>query len=138
VDGLLVSGDAECATELARELAAARLAWPLGLGLDAGRTYATLGRPAFVVKAGKFPDDVGDSGWYEALGHDAGVLSARALEALPLAGVARGEDVGALRERAREGLERAEADLKTSAARGFGGARVLPREVSVVQGGPKR
>jgi hypothetical protein len=138
VDGLLVSGDAECATDLARELGAARLAWPLGLGLDAGRAYATLGRPAFVVKTGKFPDELGDSGWYEALGHDAGVLSARALEALPLAGVARGEDVEALRERARGALERAEADLQTSAARGFGGARVLPREVSVIQGGPSR
>jgi hypothetical protein len=138
VEALLVTGDAECAADLARELAAARLAWPLGLGLDAGRAYATLGRPAFVVKTGKFPDQLGESGWYEALGHDAGVLSARALEALPLAGVAHGEDVEALRERARGALERAEADLQTSTARGFGGARVLPRELSVIQGGPTR
>jgi hypothetical protein len=137
VDGLLVSGDAECAADLARELAAARLTWPLGLGLDAGRAYATLGRPAFVVKSGGFPEQL-EVGWYEALGHDAGVLSARALEALPVAGVARGEDVGALRERARGALERAEANLQTSTSRGFGGARVLPRELSVIQGGPTR
>lgn len=138
VDGLLVTGDAECATELARELSAAKIPWPLGLGLDAGRAYATLGRPAFVVKTGRFPEQVGDEGWYEALGHDAGVLAARALEALPLGGVARGEDVEALREKARDALEHAEAELQTSNARGFGGARVLPRELSVLTGGPTR
>jgi hypothetical protein len=138
VDGLLVTGDAECATELARELAAARLGWPLGLGLDAAHAYATLGRPTLVPKSGRFPDQVGEDGWYAALGHDAGVLAARALEALPSQGVARGEDVGALRERARGALERAEAELFTSTARGFGGARVLPRELSVLPGGTPR
>jgi hypothetical protein len=138
VDGLLVSGDAECATELARELAAAGHPIPLGLGLDAGQAYATLGRPAYVVKSGRFPEQTGEEGWYEALGHDAGVLASRALEALPSEGVARGEDVGALRQRARGGLERAEAELFTSTARGFKGARVLPRELSVLQGGPPR
>jgi hypothetical protein len=138
VDGLLVTGDAECAQELARELAAEKLSWPLGLGLDAGQTYATLGRPAFVVKSARYPEQTGESGWYEALGRDAGVLASRALEALPIEGVARGEDVGALRERAQGALARAEADLATTTARGFGGARVLPRELSVLQGGPPR
>lgn len=138
VDGLLVTGDAECAAELARELSAARLSWPFGLGLDAGQIFATLGRPTSVLKTGRFPEQTGEQGWYEALGHDAGVLAARALEALPLAGVARGEDVGALRERARGALEKAEAELYTSNARGFGGSRVLPRELAVLQGGPSR
>jgi hypothetical protein len=138
VDGLFITGDADCAKELARELAAEKLGWPLGLGLDAGQAYATLGRPTFVMKSGRYPEETGDADWYEALGRDAGVLAARALEALPLEGVARGEDVGALRERARGALARAETNLDTTTARGFGGGRVLPRELAVLQGGPLR
>jgi hypothetical protein len=136
VDALLVTGSADCAVELSGELRAARASWPFALGLDASHVFSTLGRPALVLKAGAYPDEVPEGGWYEALGYDAGTLAARALEALPEEGVARGEDVSALRVRARDALAVAEAELRTSGARGFGGARILPRELRVLAGGP--
>jgi len=137
VDALVVTGDADCAGDVARELSAARRSWPFALGLDASHAYATLGRSTLVVQAGTYPDKAPAGGWYEALGHDAGALAARALEALPQAGVVQGEDVAGLRRRVRDALAAAEADLWTSEARGFGGARVLPRKLNVLAAGPK-
>jgi len=131
VDALLVTGDAACARDLARELAQAREPWPLALAFDASEAYGTLGGVAFVPQAGTYPDGAPTAGWYEALGHDAGVLAMRALEALPQSGIARGDDVEALRAKARDALASASADLWTSAARGFGGARLLPRDLVV-------
>jgi hypothetical protein len=131
VQALLVTGDAGCARDLAHELGGAREKWPLALGLDASEAFAGLGSQALTLKAGAFPEAAAGAGWYEALGHDAGVLAARALQALPEAGVARGESVRALHEKARDALANAEAELWTSQARGFGGKRELPRELGV-------
>jgi tetratricopeptide (TPR) repeat protein len=135
VQALLVAGDAGCARDLAFELKGTRERWPLALGLDATEAFVALGALALTVKAGAFPEAAAGAGWYEALGHDAGLLAARALQALPEAGVARGESVRVLHEKARDALARAEAELWTSQARGFGGARVLPREIGVSAGG---
>jgi tetratricopeptide (TPR) repeat protein len=134
VQALLVAGDAGCARDLAAELQGSREAWPLALGLDATDAFVALGSKALTVKAGAFPEAAAGAGWYEALGHDAAVLAARALEALPEAGIARGEGVRALHEKCRDALSRAEAELWTSQARGFGGARELPRELGVTGG----
>jgi hypothetical protein len=130
-DSLLVTGDAACARDLAREVAQLREPWPLALAFDASEAYGTLGTSAFVPQAGSYPDASPTAGWYEALGHDAGVLAIRALEALPQSGIARGDDVETLRAKVRDALARASAELWTSAARGFSGARVLPRDVVV-------
>lgn len=135
VQGLLVAGDSGCARDLAQEVHAAGERFPLALGLDATDALSALGASAFTLKAGAFPEAAAGAGWYEALGHDAAVLAARALQALPEAGVARGDGVRALREKCRDALSHAEAELWTSQAHGFGGARELPRELGVTSSG---
>jgi hypothetical protein len=137
VDALLVTGDAACARDLARELAYLREPWPLALAFDASEAYATLSGSAFVPQAGSYPDASPTAGWYEALGHDAAVLATRALEALPESGIARGDDVETLRAKVRDALARARAELWTSSARGFDGARLLPRELVVRAPAPR-
>ncbi len=134
MQALLVAGDAGCARDLAQEAKGAREPWPLALGLDANGAFASLGPSALTLKAGAFPEAAAGGGWYEALGHDAAVLAARALQALPAAGVARGESGRARYEKARDALAQAEAELWTSQARGFAGGRELRRELGVTAG----
>jgi len=136
VGALLVTGDALCARDLSLEVRGKKNAFLMGLGLEASETYATLGVHSLVVSAGGYPANAPPGGWYEALGHDAAVLAARALEALPREGLVRGGSVEALHEKARDALAAAEAALLTSEARGFGKARVLPRKLGVLDGGP--
>jgi len=137
VDALLVLGDADCARDVASELVTSRDRLTLALGLDAGGVGATLGVPTLTPGAGKYPSaNTPAGGWYEALGHDAAVLAARALQALPSEGVARQADVQALHARARDALATVEADLWTSDDKSFRGARVLGREITIVSGGP--
>jgi FimV-like protein len=135
VSGLVVTGDALCARDLAGEVKSTKSSFLLALGLEASEAYATLGVPTLVVSTGGYPDNAPHGGWYEALGHDAALLAARALEALPREGLVRGGSVEVLHEKARDALARAEAALWTSEARGFGNARVLPRKLGVVEGG---
>jgi hypothetical protein len=135
IDGLLVLGDADCARDLAAELEKARDPLLLALGLDAGGIVSSLGPRGLTVAARAQPKDGAPGGWYESLGHDAGVLAARALSALPSEGVARQGDVEVLHARARDALATAEADLWTSERRGFAGSRVLAREFTIVTGG---
>ena len=134
---LLVLGDADCARDLAGEVKSAGERWVLALGLDASLAYGTLGVPTLAPAAGTYPANAPPGGWYEALGHDAGLLAARALEALPPAGVVRGDEVEALHDKARDALAIADAELWTSKARSFGGGRSLPRELGVTTGGPR-
>jgi hypothetical protein len=136
VDALLLHGDVDCARDLADELKTGRVPLLLALGLDASSAYATLGVPTLAPTMGPYPVNAPAGGWYEALGHDAAALAARALEALPPAGVARSGDVEALHEKVRDALAAAEADLWTSNEHGFAGARGLPRELGVINGGP--
>jgi hypothetical protein len=136
VDALLVLGDADCARDVASEVATARQKLVLGLGLDAGGVAQTLGVPTLTPSAGAYPEKTPSAGWYEALGHDAALLAARALQALPSEGVARSADVDALHGKARDALATAQADLWTTTHRGFDGARVLSRELTIASGGP--
>jgi hypothetical protein len=136
VDALLVTGDADCARDLAGEVKSSRDRLMLALGLDASLAYATLGIATFAPQTGGYPANAPSGGWYEALGHDAGLLAARALEALPSAGVAKRADVDALHEKARDALAGVSAELWTSGQHGFAGGRVLPRELTVTSGGP--
>ncbi|HTQ07209.1 MAG TPA: hypothetical protein VMI54_25305 [Polyangiaceae bacterium] len=135
VDALLLQGDVDCARDLAAELKAARDHAVLALGLDASAAYATLGVPTLAPTAGAYPANAPAGGWYEALGHDAALLAARALGALPAAGAARSDEVGALHEKVRDALAAAEAELWTSSERGFAGGRTLPRALGVTNGG---
>jgi hypothetical protein len=136
VDALLVLGDVDCARDLAGEVKGSKDPLLLALGLDASFAYATLGVPTLVLASGGYPANAPSGGWYEALGHDAGLLAARALEALPSAGVAKRADVELLHEKARDALASVSAELWTSSERGFSGSRVLPRQLSVTRGGP--
>jgi FimV-like protein len=136
VGALVVTGDALCARDLAGEVKSSKNSFLLALGLEPSEAYATLGVPTLVVSAGGYPGHAPHGGWYEALGHDAALLAARALEALPREGLVQGGSVEVLHEKARDALARAEAALWTSEARGFANARVLPRKLGVVEGGP--
>jgi hypothetical protein len=136
IGALLVTGDAPCARDLALEVRGRKASFVLGLALEASETYSTLGVPNLVVSTGGYPANAPPGGWYEALGHDAAALAARALEALPSQGLVRGGSVEVLHEKARDALALAEAELWTSEARGFARARVLPRKLSVLDGGP--
>jgi hypothetical protein len=138
VGGLLVTADAPCSRDLAAEVKGAKTSFLVALGLEASETYATLGVSTLVVSSGGYPLNAPHGGWYEALGHDAALLAARALESLPPEGLVRGGSVEVLHEKARDALARAEAALWTSEARGFTGARVLPRKLGVLEGGPSR
>jgi hypothetical protein len=135
VGGLLVTGDAACARDLAVEVRARKVPFLLGLALESSEAVATVGVPSLVLATGGYPSNAPPGGWYEALGHDAALLAARALEALPRDGLVRGGSVEVLHEKARDALAVAEAELWTSEFRGFARARVLPRKLGVVEGG---
>lgn len=135
VDAVLLQGDVDCARDLATELKAARDHAVLALGLDASSAYATLGVPTLAPSTGVYPANAPAGGWYEALGHDAALLAARALEALPAAGVAKSDEVEALHEKVREALATAQAELWTSGEHGFAGGRSLPRALAITSGG---
>jgi hypothetical protein len=136
IGGLLVTGDASCARDLASEVRAKKRPFLLGLALEASETHATLGVPTLAVSVGGYPRNAPPGGWYEAIGHDAALLAARALEALPKDGLVQGGSVEVLHEKARDALAVAEAELWTSEARGFAKARVLPRKLGVLEAGP--
>jgi hypothetical protein len=136
ISGLLVTGDVSCARDLAAEVRARKRPFVLGLSLEASETHATLGVPALTISTGGYPQNAPPGGWYEAIGHDAALLAARALEALPKDGLVRGESVELLHEKTRNALAVAEAELWTSDARGFAKGRVLPRKLGVVEGRP--
>jgi hypothetical protein len=70
-------------------------------------------------------------GWWAGLGHDAAVLAWAGVQALPQQGTEDPREVTARRAQAAQALGEAEAGLWTSEARGFGGARVLPRSIGV-------
>ncbi|HEV8549741.1 MAG TPA: hypothetical protein VGQ57_11950, partial [Polyangiaceae bacterium] len=77
VDALLVTGDADCARDLASEVAAGRQKLLLALGLDASVVAGSVSVPTLTPAAGTYPEKAPPGGWYEALGHDAAVLAAR-------------------------------------------------------------
>ena len=141
-DALVVLGNADCTRELSRELGMARVR--LGLGLDTSELLGSLrSEPApLAVGAGRFPRGLSDPppSWYEALGHDVAELVRAALGNFPTARVDDTRSVSELHQRAQAALLGAEADLWTTAERGFGGAHQMARAWAVVTGaapGPK-
>ena len=139
VQGLAVNGDAFCAERAL--LAAQTLHLQLAFGFDAvpaagpGGFVATAGGYPFVADAPGGPIQAWMSarsmppGWWSALGRDAAVLAWAGVRGLPAAGTEDPAEVRARRLSAAAAVARAEAELWTTGARGFGGARVLPREI---------
>lgn len=141
--GLVVAGDGPCAREAIAALARVP---DLRLGLIFGAEGVAARAGTLVATAGAFPLDRDAAGsplrafsavrpegpsWWAALGRDAGVLAWAAVQALPARGTEDPAEVRSRRAAAAARLASAEAPLWTTEARGFGGARVLPRTVRV-------
>ncbi|WP_104986030.1 hypothetical protein [Sorangium cellulosum] len=67
--------------------------------------------------------------YWAALGHDAGVLAWAGVRSLPKTGTEDPAEVKARRLAAATAIGNAKAELWTTSAPGFGGGRVLPREI---------
>jgi hypothetical protein len=150
----LLASSAECAGDVIHEVGAHAQGGIFGLTLEAaGLTeHAAAGARVVAAAAGIVPmaaaarDDPrlraalamagrfgGRSSFWAALGHDAGVLSRRALSTMPLDTVTLEEDIAARRRQAREALAGARAPLWTTDAEGFGvEGRAMTRTIRVV------
>jgi hypothetical protein len=144
VSAVLVLGSGACASDVTRELRGVGFLPGLALGLEAAEFVYSSDAPrqSFALGAGVFPSlkrpDANDNpalpplDWYEALGHDAALLSKAALGGFP---DGRVDDIRAVRElhaRAERALATARASLWTSDARGFSEAHQLSRTLTIV------
>ena len=133
---------AACAREAIAAAASTKIVF--GAGLELGDTVLPAG--SLVAEAGIFPidpahlspavlpwvkDHAGPPSWWAGLGHDAAVLARAGVQALPERGTEDPKEVAERRSLAAQALAAAQADLWTTGARGFGGARVLPRSVVI-------
>jgi hypothetical protein len=84
-----------------------------------------LGLRAWIGARGRAPS------WFEALGRDAGVLAWEGVRSLPEQATEDPREVRARRAAATDAIAAAATELWTTEARGFEGARVLPRHVVV-------
>ena len=69
--------------------------------------------------------------FWAGLGHDAAVLAWMCVQALPERATEDPSEVAARRAQTAQALAAAQAELWTSEARGFNGARELPRMIGV-------
>ena len=144
VSAVLVLGSGACASDVAGELRGVGFSPALALGLEAAEFVYSDDAPrhSFALGAGLFPSpkrpDARDNpalpplDWYEALGHDAALLSMAALDGFP---DGRVDDIRAVHElhaRAERALSTARASLWTTQARGFSEAHQLPRTLTIV------
>ncbi|WP_437633866.1 hypothetical protein [Sorangium sp. So ce854] len=148
IRGLILAGDAPCAEQALR--AAARSV-TIALGFEAaispppGSLVATAGLfPFAAAPAGAPPPGASGAGaalaawlathpgppsFWAALGRDAGVLAWAGVQRLPKTGTEDPAEVKARRLAAASAVSSANVALWTTSASGFGGRRVLPREV---------
>jgi hypothetical protein len=144
ISAVVVLGSGACAREVASELRGIAFSPPFALGLEAAEfVYSSEApRQSFALGAGVFPSpkrpDAPENpalpalDWYEALGHDAALLTRAALDGFP---DGRVDDIRVVRElhaRAERALGTARASLWTSDARGFSESHVLPRTLTIV------
>jgi hypothetical protein len=144
ISAVLVLGSAACAGEVSRELRGVGFSPGLALGLEAAEFVYSgdVPRQSFALGAGIFPiatrlDANANSAlppvdWYEALGHDAALLSKAALDGFPDGRVDDTRVVRELHARAERALGAAQASLWTSNARGFSDTHSLPRTLAIV------
>ena len=133
---------AACAREAIAAAGSTKIVF--GAGLELGDSVLPAG--SLIAEAGIFPIDpahlspaavpwvkahAGPPSWWAGLGHDAAVLARVGVQALPERGTEDPKEVAERRSLAAQALAAAQADLWTTAARGFGGARVLPRSVVI-------
>ncbi len=149
VDAVLVTADAECASDVLREAQASGYSAMFALGLDAASLVASprVSLPLVAVGAGAFPfrrrapapdeltrwaERYGAPTWSETLGHDVARLAAAALADFPLTRVSDAKEVAELHRRAARQLSAVTADLWSTEAKGFSGARTLSRTLRTV------
>ncbi|APR83916.1 Hypothetical protein A7982_09265 [Minicystis rosea] len=142
VGGILLEAQPDCVR------AAVVSSAPLRLKLAAGFESDPAGLPSGSVaaSAGLYPIALGSKpralegwlkthasppGFWTALGRDAAVLAWAGVQSLPPRGTEDPQEVTARRALATSSLENAQADLWTTEAKGFAGARTLPRTVTV-------
>ncbi|WP_437957393.1 hypothetical protein WME76_39745 [Sorangium sp. So ce119] len=163
IRGLILAGDAPCAEQAIR---AAPRSVTIALGFEAalspppGSLVATAGPFPFAAApagaprppAAGAPEAPGAAtalgawlathpappSFWAALGRDAGVLAWAGVQKLPKTGTEDPAEVKARRLAAASSLSGARADLWTTSATGFGGKRVLPREVGYREIGKAR
>ncbi|WP_433931306.1 hypothetical protein AB3662_44095 [Sorangium cellulosum] len=163
IRGLILAGDAPCAEQAIR---AAPRAVTIALGFEAaispppGSLVATAGPFPFAAAlagaqrspAAGAPGAPGAAtalgawlathpappSFWAALGRDAGVLAWAGVQKLPKTGTEDPAEVKARRLAAASSLSGARAELWTTSATGFGGKRVLPREVGYREIGKAR
>jgi hypothetical protein len=141
-DAIVLLGDEGCTRDAIAEAAFVGLNPLLVVGLESGAV--DLPNARVVVTAGRFPLGTAPlspeerawiarwgapPSWYETLGHDAATLAALALASFPLKRVDDTEAVARLHLGGRDGLGGAKGKLWSTAASGFGGANVIPREL---------
>jgi hypothetical protein len=134
--------DARCAPQAMVAAASTRVRF--AAGFEAGLISVPSG--SLLATAGLYPIDVARppsalSAWmknhatepsfWAGLGRDAAVLAWTEVQALPARGTEDPKEVAARRAQATEVLAKAEAELWTSDAKGFGGKRELPRSIGV-------
>lgn len=134
--------DARCAPQAMVAAASPRVRFAAGFeaglfGLPSGGLLATAGiypidvaRPPSVL-SGWMKNHATEPSFWSGLGHDAAVLAWTGVQALPARGTEDPKEVAARRAQAAEVLAKAEAELWTSEAKGFGGKRELPRSIGV-------
>jgi hypothetical protein len=150
VDALLLLGDGACATEAIATAVSQRFgSVRVAVGLDAADIASEPNRvPFFVASAGAFPLRRVDPNpamngfkkrhgrsptYWAALGHDAAVLAREAAKTLPSGLTDDSTEVDRRHRAASDALGSVEADLWSTAARGFAGKSVIVRDLSVVE-----
>lgn len=142
VQALLLLGDEACSESAVAELGVLKFKPILHLGLESAALSARLESfSRLVLGAGSFPRRPVSEPWFQVLGHDAAVLGAQTLAALPRdASVDDRTQARRLHALARQALTQARVALWSSEAQGFNAAGSLPRTLTLqrLEPGPSR
>ena len=150
----IVSGSAECATDLVTELSSARAPGVVALTLEAaallrsGPGLRIVSAQAGVVpttepsdprdgEVRRFSAALGHAGWWTALGRDAATLARTALLQLPLGSVSEARAVAERRAAARDRLSAARARLWTTEVAGWSDDRTMKRTLCAIDTPPR-
>jgi hypothetical protein len=147
VDLVVLLGSPSCSRDAIGELRRSGLRPRLLFGLESGEVANDISWSAtrLALRTGDFPDftqerhpdgrmpGMGRTSWYELLGQDAARLGRAALSILPGDQMAdEPTRVNDLHQQVTRALAMAEANLSTSQGTGFGGGRVLQRDIELI------
>lgn len=144
--GWLVSGAADCARDLTKELTTTRARGVVGLTLEGASlpvhssSLRVVTASAGVIPVGaasdtrdeylrRFTARLGTATWWTALGRDAATLARVAMKPLPADTAAEAQAVSGRRARARDALAAARAPLWSTEATGWPATHVIQRTV---------